>query len=1079
VNRKIVFVLCIVYLGSILQVAAQDSSGIVFIENKGQFPEVVHYYASIPGGTLFVEDHGLTYNFNDPSQNQNHSSHLENVVRPDSLDYIAVKLEFLGANRTPAFSALEQQPTQYSFFTGSDEKAWIKGARAYKSIKIQDLYNDVDFVLSSTSKGLKYDLVLQPSVDPSCVQIQYKGADRLQLQDGRLEVELPYTSLIEQIPASYAICDDQKRAITTNFTLQDDIVSFKLADAIDVGESVIIDPLLVFSTYSGSPSDNWGNTATFDDKGNAYAGGITTTIRGTNVLPPFPTTPGAYQVESGGGWDVALLKFDSVGQNLLYATYLGGAGTDVPQSLIVDNNGDLLILGVTSSTDFPTTDTAFDREFNGGNETSLIAGVDMPGGSDLFVAKLSRDGTELIGSTYVGGSDNDGVLRSLSDLVRNYGDESRGDINFDSNGNILVASRTSSDNFPLMNPIDPSYNGNTDAVVFSLTPDLSALNFSTFMGGQQTDVALSIKLSPNEEIYLAGGTSSYDFPSTANAYQTVIGGDVDGWVAKISQNGEALLASSFIGTSTYDQTFFMDLDVSGSVYLAGQTLGNYPITTGKFSNGSGGQFIHKLSNDLENSIFSTVINKAGTTQPAISLTAFLVNDCNNIYLSGWGSPRLNVDPTAGYFTLNTFGLPITNDAYQSESDGSSFYLMVLLGDATELLYATHLGNASANVHVDGGTSRFDKNGIVYHSVCASCGGDSTFPTTPAAYSQVNGSSGCNNAVFKFDLASLRAKIQTNNLELSNPGVDLGCEPLTVVFENLSTAGEIYEWDFGDGSMRSVFTKDTLVHVYEKEGTYEVVLRAYDPNTCIAEDFDYTSIEVVNPNFSISSGADICGGTSVQLFATGGDEYLWSPAEGLSDPTIANPVATPQDSTTYSVKVINYSGCEYYDSLTINVVPEILPVISVDEINICEGRRTIRLSSESENTTGITWSLGDGAVSDISEFDYQYEADGTYQVVAKLTNGFCEKSLNFPIEITQIMIPNVLTRNNDGFNDVFKVTSAQPIGLRIYTRWGTQVFEAAEYNNDWSGENLSGGVYFYEALLYNGEICSGWIQLMNE
>ncbi len=1078
-NRKILSLLCILFLGSGVHVAAQESAEIVFIENKGQFPQTVHFYTSIPGGTLFVEEQGLTFNFNDPSQNQNHSSHLNDIDRPDSLDFIAVKLEFLGANTNATFTALEQQPTHYSFFTGMDEDVWIKGARAYKTIKIQDLYNDVDLILSSTSQGLKYDLVLQTSVDPSCVQIQYKGADRIQLQDGRLEVELPYSSLIEQIPASYAFCDDQQRTIKANYTLQDDIVSFKLEDDLVEGESVIIDPLLVFSTYSGSPSDNWGNTATFDNKGNAYAGGITTTIRGTDVLPPFPTTPGAYQIESGGGWDVAILKFDSVGQNLLYATYLGGAGTDVPQSLIVDDNGDLLILGVTSSADFPTTATAFDREFNGGIETSVISGVNMSGGSDLFVAKLSNDGTELLGSTYVGGSNNDGVLRSLSNLVRNYGDESRGDINFDSNGNILVASRTDSDDFPLMNPIDANYNGNTDAIVFSLKPDLSALNFSTLLGGQQTDVALSIKLGPNEEIYVAGGSSSYDFPTTINTYQTVIGGDVDGWVAKLSQNGESLLASSFVGTSTYDQTFFMDLDASGSVYLAGQTLGNYPITSGKYSNGNGGQFIHKLSSNLENSIFSTVINKEGTTQPAISLTAFLVNDCNNIYLSGWGSPGLNVDPDAGYFTLNTFGLPITNDAYQPESDGSSFYLMVLLGDATELLYATHLGNASANVHVDGGTSRFDKNGIVYHSVCASCGGDSTFPTTPGAYSEANGSIGCNNAVFKFDLASLRAKIQTNNLELTDPGVDLGCEPLTVVFENKSTAGEIYEWDFGDGSTRSVFTQDTIVHTYKKEGTYEVELRAYDPNTCIAEDFDYTTIEVVNPNFSISSDADICGGTSVQLSATGGNEYLWSPTEGLSDPTIANPIATPQDSITYSVQVINYNGCEYYDSLTINVIPEIIPVISIEEINICQGSRTIRLSNESENITGVSWSLGDGTVSDVSEFDYTYETDGNYQVVAKLTNNICEKSIVIPVQITQIMIPNVLTRNNDGFNDVLKVTSAQPIGLRIYTRWGTQVFKADEYKNDWSGENLSGGVYFYEALLYNGEICSGWIQLMNE
>jgi hypothetical protein len=138
-------------------------------------------------------------------------------------------------------------------------------------------------------------------------------------------------------------------------------------------------------------------------------------------------------------------------------------------------------------------------------------------------------------------------------------------------------------------------------------------------------------------------------------------------------------------------------------------------------------------------------------------------------------------------------MPVTNYALQKTTSGSDFYFIVLTSDSSELLYATFLGGNQSRTHVDGGTRRFDKSGIVYHAVCSGCqafnatnSSSSDFPTTPEAWSRTNNSGNCNNAAFKFDLSSLRARLQTNSVAFDIPGLDQICYPDTIRFQNFST-----------------------------------------------------------------------------------------------------------------------------------------------------------------------------------------------------------------------------------------------------------------------------------------------------
>ncbi|HET6991608.1 MAG TPA: SBBP repeat-containing protein, partial [Bacteroidia bacterium] len=449
---------------------------------------------------------------------------------------------------------------------------------------------------------------------------------------------------------------------------------------------------------------------------------------------------GAFQTTFGGGgfggnsypFDISLTKYNPTGSALLYSTYLGGSDNEQPQSIIVDNNNNLFVIGRTYSSNYPVTPGAYDVSFNGG--------------ADIVVTKFNPAGTALLGSTFIGGTGDDGVnitadFYTWNSLKYNYGDDGRSDINTDAAGNCYVASNTQSVNFPTTpGAFQTSFGGGLqDAVVFKFNSTLTSLAFSTFLGGNANDAGYSIALNSSNEVYVSGGTSSLNFPTTPGVLHTAyMGGSADGYVAHFDPSGSALLQSTFIGTGSYDQAYFVQLDQSFNVYLYGQTSGPYPVTPGVYSNPNSGQFIHKLDPTLSSTVYSTVFG-SGTMSPNISPAAFLVDTCENVYTSGWGGQCIPYGSTG-----TTNGMPVTSGAFQTTTDGCDFYFFVLKKNALSLWYATYFGGPSGtDEHVDGGTSRFDKNGVIYQSVCAGCGGTSNFPTTAGAWSQTNNSFNCN------------------------------------------------------------------------------------------------------------------------------------------------------------------------------------------------------------------------------------------------------------------------------------------------------------------------------------------------
>ncbi|PSR55206.1 hypothetical protein AHMF7605_17680 [Adhaeribacter arboris] len=961
-----------------------------FVQNKNQWPAAVRFAANLPDGRIFLKENGLVYNFVDGSQLPQHHGEqvaLKSNPTPGKAKGHAYQVTFLNAIKTNVqINGADERPGLRNYYIGKDPKKWASGVKSFGEVTYQDLYPGVNMHLYQKGNHLKYEFLLQPRANPNQIQLQYDGAEVRLHASGDLQIKTSVTTILERKPIAFQTINGQRREIECRFKLNGKVLSFEFPAGYNQDVPLLIDPELIFSSYSGSTADNWGFTATYDQAGNMYSGGITNEVG-------FPTTMGAYDSTwngnadgsdtPDGGWDIAVLKFNpaaSGAASLVYATYLGGSRADIPSSLIVNSQNELMILGTTSSADFPVTTGTVGSSFKGGTSISPLGdrgGITYSQGSDLIISRLSADGTALIASTFMGGSQNDGLLERTAELTRNYGDQFRSDIITDAADNVYVVSSTASADFPVKNAFQPNTGGQTDAVLFKLDANLSNVVWSTYLGGSRADAAYSIQLEPTtNNIFICGGTSSPTLPSVAGAYRPVfLGGLADGFVAKISNDGQQLQRVSYLGTNDFDQAYFVQLDGAGDVYLLGQTLGNYPVTRGVYTVRNGRQFIHKLNNNLTASVFSTVFgSNDNPAVPNISPTAFLVDDCNRIYACGWGGGA-----NEPYDNGTTDGLAVTANAYQRTTDGQDFYLMLLSRDAASLEYATFIGgsqgSAQSGEHVDGGTSRFDKRGFVYQAVCGGCGAISLFPTTPNVWSNTNQSNNCNNAAFKFDFNIVQARAGDSESVCSNAA--------PIQLTGFSPAGGI--WSGPGVTPDGVFTPSNEL-IGAQTINYTVA-----NGSCVSTGTKIITVVAVPEATFVGLPPKIClpGGPVTLLPTPAGGTFSGS---GVTGDTF-NPALAGIGTHTITYTLGNATGCASISTQQI-VVGETPIVVAGPDARICSGSSPIQLTGFSP--VGGTWS-GTG-VNPTGLFTPTQSMTGTYILTYTVTANNCTASATRTIVI---------------------------------------------------------------------------------
>lgn len=921
-------------------------SDLRFIENKGQWDERVMYKVKLSGGEIFFEKDRMTWHFFEAPQTHHHA--VQEIHDEDSVVRSHVyRIYFEGMMGEGMIEPDMMAAEYHNYYLGNDPARWADEVHLYQLLTYKSVYPGIDMRIYGVGNSIKYDFIVQPGADPDQIRLRYEGVDGLALKKGELHIETSIRQLKEMPPVVYQSVNGRNQQIAARFKLKKDILTYDFPNGYDPNRELVIDPTLIFSTHSGSTSNHFGFTATYDINGNAYAGGAEWAGLPHNG---YPTTSGAFQTAFAGGTsDATIAKFNPSGTTLLYSTYLGGVADDQPHSMIVNQSDELLVVGRTNSPNFPVTTNAFDTGWGGG--------------FDIYVAKLGVNGA-LVSSTFVGGSADDGVnenpnLGSYGGLLFNYGDDGRGEIIVDDNDDVYVAISTRSTNFPTtFGAIQTGLSGLQDGCVFKLNSSLSTLLYSTYLGGSGSDAAYTIKLDNQNNMFIAGGTRSANFPGI-NGFQ---GGLADGFVIRLNPSGSAVTAGRYVGTSQYDQIFLLEIDRDENIYVAGQTTGNLPIISppsGPIYNvPNGKQFIMKMDNALNTTIFSTRFG-TGRPDPDISPTAFLVDRCDNVYITGWGG---NVNQSG-----STTGLPVTPDAIQSSTDGNDIYMAVFDRDMQNLTFATFLGAVNTfatGEHVDGGTCRFDREGVVYHAVCSGCasnqGPGPNFPSTPGVWSPNNPSSSCNLAIFKmgFDLSALEASFLTRD-SVNQPFPQAqGCAPLTVNFDNQSAGTEpnttTYAWDFGDGGTSAQFEP---AYTFTSPGTYDVELIVTDLNSCNIADTVFRQVVVFEDPVA-DAGADIivCPGDTVILNAVAnGATYSWTPATGFLTPTnIANPTVVIDDQITYTLEVTNANGCTDIDQVFISV--EGLEVFASEDTVICRGG-SVGISANSADGISYTWTPG--------------------------------------------------------------------------------------------------------------------------
>ncbi|MBI1221777.1 MAG: hypothetical protein GC180_04155 [Bacteroidetes bacterium] len=767
-----------------------------FVKNLGQWPSSVLFRADIPDGYLSVEKNALLYT-------RIWSNNLEffhlGPQKEDSLIVHNERIEFIGANSEALGSGENIKPEYHNYFIGDDPSKWVSRVPVYGKVIVRDVYPGIDLeIFGRDGRSVKYNFLVHPGANPESIRLKYLGQESMHLKDGSLHIQTPVGDILEEAPIAYQLEGKSDPGVNAGFRLEDNILSFQIGNYVR-GQVLTIDPVVIFSTYTGSTADNFGYTGTYDAHGNGFAGGD---VRGVG----YPTDPGVVQANFGFGTydnddvlgdqprDCAIMKLSPDGRTKLWATYLGGSRNEEPHSMIVDSKNNLLVLGSTFSKDFPSNKKGYQNN--------------NKGQSDIFIIKISEDGTQILGMTYLGGDGRDGLngrrLNSStfspnsSPLGYNFGDEFRGEIIVDKNDNVYVASSTESGNgsgFPAINSFNTTFGGLQDGCAFKLSPNLDQLYWGAYISGLNYESAFSLDINSQGDVYVCGGTNSSSMTFNADAYHPNYLGGIDGYVVKIQNDGSQMLGGTYIGTSSYDQAYFVKVDKHDFVYTTGQTAGTItPFPSNVYHSPTGGQFIYKLSGDLKQRLISMSYGD-GISKPQISPTAFLVDNCERIFVSGWGGEENSNSRFPLGHGGNTARMKVTPDAYDNTTDGSDFYLAVFSKNLTKLVYATFIGGGQAGAtsqqlgeHVDGGTSRFDPQGVVYQSVCGGCGGNSTpdFPTTPGAYSRTNNSDNCNNALFKLDFENLNAQPQVHDTTLTITALD------TLVFRTIASDADEFD-----------------------------------------------------------------------------------------------------------------------------------------------------------------------------------------------------------------------------------------------------------------------------------------------
>jgi hypothetical protein len=647
-----------------------------FEANQGQLDEQIKFSLQASGYNLFLTANEMVF-----SLKQKDTAQAGAVVR----------MSLPGANLTPFLQGLEELPTRSNFFRGNDPTNWRTNVANYSRVQYQEIYPGIDLVFYGNQQQLEYDFVVAPRVNPASIRLDFQGVDKIELNEqGDLILHTQDSMVVQRAPLVYQQIEGVKQNVTGRYLLSSSgtqttrsVVSFQI-DNYDQDQPLVIDPVLLYSTYLGGSAAELGYAITVDSQGAAY-------ITGQVNAGSYPTL-NPFQPALGGGVDAFVAKLNPAGTALVYSTYLGGNNFDVGRSIALDNKGNTYVAGFTASTNFPI-QNAFQPAFGGG-------GLGLP--VDAFVAKINSTGNALIYSSYLGGSDDD----------NGFG------IAVDGSGSAYVTGSTRSPNFPTQNALQPTFGGGQDAFITKINPTGNSLIYSTYLGGSNNDGGNGIALDSGGNAYLVGYTLSLNFP-TMNAVQPAFGGGWDTFVLKIDTIGTTLVYSTYLGGTAIEAGRGIAVDSSGAAYISGFTQStDFPVQNALQPNSSGGgsdAFVTKF-NPVGGIVYSTYLGGSG-------------------YDEGSG---IAVDPTGNVYTTgitNSANFPVSNPVQASYGGNNDVFITKLNAAGSALIYSTYLGGSAYEIGINITLDSKDSAYLTGYTL------SNNFPTTPGTFQPIFGGGG--------------------------------------------------------------------------------------------------------------------------------------------------------------------------------------------------------------------------------------------------------------------------------------------------------------------------------------------------
>ena len=461
-----------------------------------------------------------------------------------------VRIKVVGANRQTPMEGTDPLPGRANYFLGSNPQQWRTGVPMFARVLSRQVYPGIDQVYYGNQHELEFDFLVAPGADPDRIRLSYSGIQGMRIDaSGDLVLTTKAGELRQHKPKIYQVKDGSTFEVAGSYrSYRGNVVGFAIG-SYDARTPLVIDPTLTYATYLGGSGNEQAVGVARDAAGNVF-------LAGTTESSDFPVTPGAFASTSRGIGEIFVSKFTSAGM-LVYSTYVGGSGYDDAYGLAVDPAGNAYVTGQTDSTDFPIVN-AFQTSNRGGVNERL----------DAFVVKIDPTGSQLVYSTYLGGTIEDGGRAIAAD----------------SQGNAFVAGATGSGNFPTTaSAYRTTKLGAVAGFVTKLNPSGSALGYSTFIGGSVVDAATAIAVDSAGNAYVAGAAISPDFPTTAGAFQTQYGGNTDAFLVKLNPAGSVAVWSTFLGGNGEDGPYACSVDALGNVYLAGYTDSpRFPTTANAF-----------------------------------------------------------------------------------------------------------------------------------------------------------------------------------------------------------------------------------------------------------------------------------------------------------------------------------------------------------------------------------------------------------------------------------------------------------------------------------------------------------------